>query len=319
MDRGDWTSAAEAFLRAQDVFTALMQQDSSQLDWLIGLADSHSWLSSAYLEAGNLTGSKRQREEELRIYHALLADNPDNRAASYELAPAHMHMARLLLITGEAEAALEEYDQALHFAEQRLRNDPENSVSAQLAGSAHLDHARAFLADGQVHKAKLALVEAETITKQLLKKDQSILKWQVELRCQGLVIRSQMNLLSGDFDEGLRYSSKAIDELTRLSPIHPENQGITLLLANAHLISGRLLQAAERPDKAQAAWKKVAGLLTPIGRKLKPNARADLAWANFHLGKTRQARDLVKTLDDIGYRHPHFIDLKTRLNLRGKT
>lgn len=313
MDRGDWASAADAFYKAQEIFTALVGKDSSQLAWQTGLTQTHSWLSSAYLEIGNLAGARKQREMELNIYNALLAEDPNNRAASSELAPAHRHLARLLLITGDIGGALEELERALQLAELSMRNDPENSVSAQLAGFVYLDQAGVFLVNRQTRKADQSLMKAESITDDLLHKDQSVLKWQVQLRCKGLVIRSQLNLVSGNFDDGQRYITEATNELIKLSVTYPNNQSITHLLANAHLTSGRLLEASGRLEKARMAWKQTIEILAPVGANLNSTSRADLAWANFHLRRDGQTRELIKALDEIGYGHPQFIELKKQL------
>lgn len=309
MDQGNWSMAIEVFSTARRIFAALTLEDPTRLDWQVAVADTHSWLSSALLESGQLTEARVQRQQELKIYQSILARDPNNADANYQLVPAHMHLARLSLMSGEVDAALSAFEQALQMSQLRMRDDPENSTSAQLTGSIYLDYAEAFLGVGRSRQAEQALVRADEISKDLLQKDPSILRWQADLRCRGLIVRARLNLQTGNPDNGFRYNTLAIDELVQLQTGHPDNQGISLLLANAHLNSGRLLEALDQPLKARAAWERTRAILAPIGARLKPDARADLAWANFYLGREAQARDIISALDRMGYHHPDFIDL----------
>jgi tetratricopeptide (TPR) repeat protein len=318
MDRGNWGAAAEAFSEGEIMFTDLVGKDPAQLAWQMGLAHTLSWLSSAYLETGNLERSKNKREMELRIYNALLVEDPNDATAASELTPAHRHLARLLLMSGDVDGALDELGHALHYARDSMQNDPENSILAQMAASAYLDQAKAYLADGQIRKARQALARSARITDELLEKDQSILKWQVDLHCQGRVVGSHLNLMAGNLENGLRSIDEAVIELTNLSALHPENQSIRLLLARAHLVAGLLMKASNRAEEADSAWQRTLDILTPLGAKLSLTGRSDLALANFHLKKDGKARELVTSLSSIGYQHPDFLNLKAELGGSGK-
>jgi tetratricopeptide (TPR) repeat protein len=314
MDRGEWAPAARAFRDGQRIFHTLVAHDPLRADWQIGLSDTHSWLASAFVELGNLAGARIERELELEIYRTVLAKDPNNSEAGAGLARSNRHLARQLLMTGETDASLKAYERATSLARQRLQNDPENSASAQLAGSVYISHAEALLTLGQTSKAERALVRADAVTQGLLGKDRSVLKWRVELYCQSEIARSHLYLLTGNLGRGLRHSTRVIKELSDLRGDHPDNQIIVFLLAQAHLIAGRLQDAAGRPDEARAAWQNTVTILISTGDRLKPQARADLAWAKLYLGQQDEARDLIRPLDDIGYAHPHFLALKSRLN-----
>lgn len=315
MERGDWPAAIRTFSRAQILLTGLTLRDAEQIDWLSGLADTHSWLSSAYLESGRLKEAQGHRKQQLEIYRSILARDRNNLVVNYDMVSAIRHYARLLLMSGEPESALDEFGMATQMVEERMRDDPENTGTAQLAGRIYLDHAEALLALGQSTTAEDPLTLARTIAARLLENDASILKWKVDLRCRELVARAQLNLLTGHLDDGLQHITQVTDELNALRTIHQDNQSILLLLAHAHLISGQLMQTSGNPNTARTSWQQAVEILGTVKTELNPDTRADLAWAHYYLGNTQRAVELANKLDDIGYRHPWFQDLKTQLRM----
>lgn len=313
MERGDWPAAITTFSRAQIVMTGLTLRDAEQIDWLSALADTHSWLSSAYLEAGRLKDARDHRQQQLEIYRSILAKDANNLGANYDMVSAIRHHARLLLMSGEVQAALDEFSVAVQMVERRMHDDPENTGIAHLAGRIYLDHSDALLSTGMNTAAESALTRARKIGVRLLQVDASILKWKVELRCRERITQAQLDLAAGHLDDGLQHIRQATDELGTLRAAHQDNQSILLLLAHAHLVSGQLSQTSNRPDVARLSWQTAVDILAAVTSDLKPDARADLARAHHYLGNHQRARDLAGTLDQIGYRHPDFKALKGQL------
>lgn len=304
LTQGRADAAATAFVSAlaiaQMLATAAPQDPARRSE----LAQAHAWVAEALAAQGKLAEAARERETEVALYEAVLRGDAHNREAHAALAVAERKLGTLALARGDVPAATEHLRQAVALAEATLAADIENADSADAAAIAQLDLADALDYANESGAARAAVARAQALALQLLRRDPSVLDWQLR-RARVTLAQLRQGNAAAPTAHALRMAQDVLAQLRELD-VRSGKRSAQMLrveaLAQIAMIEERLNDAAA----AARAWQQVAELAGRDDERTEPDLLAARAQALERLGRLAEAAPLRLRLAAMGYRHPAF-------------
>jgi tetratricopeptide (TPR) repeat protein len=114
----------------------------------------------------------------------------------------------------------------------------------------------------------------------------------------------------GKFDDALERSIHCAEIGRELAAKMPENPKPRFLIGSASLLKGRIETAMERSADAQASWRDALSVVEPVARDARGvTAQSTYAQLLLCVGRTDEARPIVKGLLDAGYKDPDLLAL----------
>ena len=304
--------AEAAFERSQKVDAELVRASPS-VDRKLGLGQDDSWLAAVAEKQGRLDAATARLGSEVAIYESILAEDAHNAQANQSLLVAEQSLGRLALARGDSDAAARHLKRAIEGSEALRSLDASNMLWVHMAAIARASEADRLLEAGEVDAARAEITRVGEFAQILLGHDASNVEWQVTVANRHLLLEARLAQARGDRAHALEKTKALLDALQKLRAEHADEQRVVEMLADAERLDGELLEAAGRRDDGAAAWQRVVDLIGSDADKRDPHLKTTLAWAYFHLGQDEALHALTKGLDDIGYRHPDYLELVARM------
>ncbi|MDN5863958.1 MAG: TIR domain-containing protein [Gammaproteobacteria bacterium] len=304
--------AADAFRKALGISIELARHaPSDDASRQFDLAQSRAWLADVALHLGRLEEAYDQRTRELAIYGALLEKNPGNTNVLHSQVNCNYALARLAAARGDARVAFERIKVAVAIAHGLVVKDPSNTDWKALAAIAYSQLGEILFHRGQFALAAEAAIKAEGTAYDLIERDSTVVAWQAVLgRTQLLLAR--LAARDGEHRRTLALVRRSIARISELEPEAPDNKDIKQVLIGLHLVEGDALHALWL-EGSETAWKAALAIAGPDVMHGSLDMRTSVAIVYMRLGRTAQAKSIVKHLDDLHYRAPGFVALKRSL------
>jgi hypothetical protein len=111
------------------------------------------------------------------------------------------------------------------------------------------------------------------------------------------------------FNDALEHSSRCVQIGRELAVKMPEDQKVRFLLGSA-LLQGQIEAAMGKGAEGQSSWREALFTLEPIAKNAQGvSDQATYTQTLLCLGKTEEARPIVKRLMDTGYKNPDLLAL----------
>ena len=121
------------------------------------------------------------------------------------------------------------------------------------------------------------------------------------------------------FNGALEHSVHCLEIGRELAAKMPKDQRVRYLIGSALLLKGQIEAAMGKGAEAQSSWKEALSILEPIARDAQGLSDQDTyAQTLLCLGRTEEARPIVKKLLDSGYKNPDLLALCREKGLEPK-
>ena len=126
MDRGDEAAARRNYQEAYSLSLSLLQRDSTNPAWRLGLATDHFWLGSMSFSAGELEQALEHFEAYRDNVARLLAEEPASPLYRLEMSYALGSIGTVREYLGDREGALREFLRTLELKQELVAQDPDD-------------------------------------------------------------------------------------------------------------------------------------------------------------------------------------------------
>jgi len=302
--RGDLSMALIHYELAQNVTNELLLRDRANRDLRATAATTTNKVAFALLKAGHLDESRRRFEDERQVLQSMLDADPKDEYARQRMAVNHDYLGLVALFLGNSEGAVAELEVDVEMQRQAVVRDPQNLQWRRNYAAAYRQLGDAWRVRDPV-RAVAAYESAAREMEPLLqagKKDPSPML-EAATNHDGW---ARALLRRGDATTARQHVERALKILAPLPDTKEKSrrQGIILITA------GEAAAAAGRMAEARQAWAEAERALPERTLSLR-DPRTLHPWARLLLdvGRLDEARAILTTLADMGYRHPDLVAL----------
>jgi tetratricopeptide (TPR) repeat protein len=304
--------AAEAipqFLSALQVDQRISASAPGDTSLKLALGQGYSWLSSAYFQNLEFARSNQQREQEIALYDALLAREPNNAQVIERSMFAHRFLAELRIADGNLGAAAAEIAMTMKYIEPQLKLDPDNTDWQQAAAKTELLDASIAMLQGQFDRAQGLLQTATQITDELLKHDANVMTWRLELHEALALSQADCFRRSGRLADATSVVAESQRRLQAMAREVGAKNKVGHWQGLAAGLQAQISAALGNRADADSAWKEVVARFGNEGPHARPNAESLLMlMLAYRAREDGSAADAIQhELQQAGYRHPDFI------------
>lgn len=260
-----------------------------------------AYLGDARERGGRLEEAIEARERQLRLIGATTGDDVDVRR---QAVTARRALSRLFASRGDIEAGLRYLREARTLAQGLRERDPANMEWLHIAANVGIDLGELLLASGNSAEAAQTAREACAGAQQLAARDASVEQWRSGLR-NCMILRGQLAVARNYAGEALALARRAVAAAPPTgTPATAADRGY--VLARARQLEGDAQARLNNRAAAEAAWH--AALAALPGDAEPPVHRALRFVLLRRLGRAAEAAAIATGLDEIGYRHPIYIN-----------
>jgi eukaryotic-like serine/threonine-protein kinase len=302
--KGDLPGALAAFRDAIRAYESAVQRDSTKLDWQMDLANGYNAAGGVQRKLGDYAGAHASHRAELTLKQRLVARDPPNHVYKLRLATALSFLAELDMSLGKLDDATREANTSRDLLVALAAGDTSNPDKRRFLGTAHRIAGTIALERGSTAEALSAVTASRALLDPQLAKTPNNALWEVAL-ARTLTLSSQALTAVGRLRDAEADARRAISIVEPVLAKRPADQAGRFALANAYLALGEAAQRAGDITAARRAW---AGALAVGDSVTRATGVADLraliATALTSLGRMDDARPIVLTLEEQGYRRP---------------
>jgi len=305
--KGDLPGALAAFRAAIGAYEDVVQRDSTKLDWQMDLANSHNAAGAVQRKLGDYAGALASHRAELALKQRLVARDPPNQVYKVRLATTHTFLAELHLAMGKMEDAAREADAARRMFVALASADTTNPDRRRFLGTAHRIAGQVAMERGNTAEALRAATASRALLDPQLAKTPNNAQWQTAL-ARTLTLSSCALTAAGRAADAEGDARRAISILEPLLAKRPTDQTARLALTDANLALGDAAQRGGDTVAARRAW---TGALAAIDSVSRATGVAELRGlktsALVRLDRVDEARPIARTLEQQGFRAPHWL------------
>ncbi|NVM77074.1 DNA-binding winged helix-turn-helix (wHTH) protein [Duganella sp. SG902] len=306
LQRGNVKRAAEEFRLSVALKTRAYNQKPKDKQLTSDLADSLSWLASAYMQLGQLAEAEALHTRELELLQTLHATYPDEGQWVKQLASAWSHRSELKQAQGDMSASHAATLEAHKLLYAAVEKDPSNRIWQR----------NLYAVELRVIETQIDNQNGAAVLKQLDKLQKNFTALSAlepkRLNLQMMIASVQhrkaaIQIREGAFQDAADNLLPAVEKLKVLHTTAPSDQLILSALAEALLLNAALNEHIRQPP-AQAPCAEVRSTLAAtIGdstdfRLLDP-------WVKAHacLNQPAPASSARQKLEDMRYRDPTYL------------
>jgi serine/threonine-protein kinase len=305
--KGDLPGALAAFREAIRAEANVVQRDTSKLDWQMDLASSYNAAGSVQRKLGDFTGAHASHLEELAIKQRLVARDPPNQLYKLRLALAYSFLAELDMALGEIDDATREAGASRDLYVKLAAADTSNPDKRRFVGTAHRIAGMIALERGAVDEALRDVAASRAQLDPQLATTPNNAVWQIAL-AKTLTLSSYALTAAGRGRDAEADARRAIAIVEPVLAKRPTDQAGRLTLTDAYLALGDAAQRLGDIAQARRAW---AGGHAVVDSVTRATGVAELRVLNstalVNLGRNDEARPIVQTLEQQGYRRPRWL------------
>ena len=302
--KGDLAGALAAFrdaIRAQEF---AVSRDSTKLDWQMDLGNSYNAAGNVQRKLGDFADALESHRAELVLKQRLVARDPPNQTYKLRLASAYAFLAELDLALGRTEEAIREADAARDLYAALVGADTTNPDRRRFLGTAHRIAGLIALERARTADALRAVAASRALLDPQLVQTPENAVWQNAL-VRTLTLSSYALGAAGRAREAgadaRRAAAIAKAELAK----RPSDRVGRLALAEALLAAGDAAERAGDTTAARHAWTGTLDALSSVALSTSVTELSSTALVS--LGRLDEARPLVRTLEQQGFRRPRWL------------
>jgi serine/threonine protein kinase len=305
--KGDLQGALAAFRDAIRAEENVVQRDSTKLDWQMDLASSYNAAGSVQRKLGDFAGAHASHLEELALKQRLVARDPPNQLYKLRLALAYSFLAELDMALGKIDDATREAAASRDLYVAVAAADTSNPDKRRFVGTAHRIAGMIALERGDTGEALRAVAASRAQLDPQLTTTPNNAVWQIAL-AKTLTLSSYALTAAGRAHDAEAEARRAIAIIEPVLAKRPTDQASRLTLTDAYLALGDAAQRVGDSAEARRAW---SGGQTVVDSITRATGVAELrvlhSTALVDLGRIDDARPIVQTLEQEGYRRPRWI------------
>ena len=302
--KGDLTGALSAFREAIRAQEYAVRRDSTKLDWQMDLANSYNAAGVVQRKLGDYAGALASHRAEFALKQRLVTRDPPNQVYRLRLAAAHAFLAELDLALGRTEDATREANASRDLYAALAAGDTSNPDRRRFLGTAHRIAGTIALERGRTAEALSAVAASRALLDPRLAKTPNNAVWQTAL-ARTLTLSSYALTAAARAREAEADARRAIAIVEAELAKRTADRSGRLALADAYLAAGDAVQRMGDTTAARRAW---AGALAAVDSAARTTAIVELsATALVNLGRLDEARPLVRTLEEQGFRRPRWV------------
>ena len=302
--KGDLPGALAAFREAIRAQEYAVSRDSTKLDWQMDLANSYNAAGVVQRKLGDYAGALASHRAEFALKQRLVARDPPNQVYKLRLATAHSFLAELDLALGKTEDATREANASRDLYAALAAADTSNPDRRRFLATAHRIAGTIALDRGRTAEALSAVAASRALLDPQLAKTPNNGVWKIAL-ARTLTLSSYALTAAGRARDAEVDARRAIAMVeAELAKRNSDRSG-RLSLAEAHVAAGDALQRTGDTTAARRAW---AAALAAVDSAARTTAIVELSTiALVNLGRLDEARPLVRTLEQQGFRRPRWL------------
>lgn len=308
--QGDINAAIKLFKESIHWKRKVLSKQQGDENIMLELADSYSWLGSAYRSLGSLTESLNQFQAELDILNSNHFNDPTNYFWHGRKFLALQQLGILYLEQGSIDQSISTLNDAKSIINLLLEHDNERL-------DWHWDNANLMFYIGKSYKAKDNFYLANDAFNQaineislLTSRDGKAVEWR---RLHAAILIELARIDRHQKHQGLAEEklNNAIDDLELLQHQNIKEQYVIISLAEAYTELGKVLVENGNIEHAKRYWELAHSLLSPLVNEKSPDTRQLHAWVSV-LTLLEQWGEILepwKKLKSTGYRNTDFVQL----------
>ena len=260
-------------------------------------------------------------DENAKIAAALLAPDSDkNRDVQFLIGDGHVQIALFLRNLGRLDESLQMATTAVAEVTRLNVLDPSNTDN-----QSELVDARTIMVDlladrGDLAGARAELAIATAMLDHLLKRPVPKRGWRIALKGRAVALQARLAVSPAETAAAQAALTAWLADIAKYeqqgNEVPAEN---VLVVADAGLALGDLLNSTGHVDAARAAWQAAAARLRPHANQLIPAAMTLLGLTDLRLGGAQDAQAWATRVMGTSYRHPAFADLQKQLGQAQKS
>jgi serine/threonine protein kinase len=305
--KGDLPGALAAFrdgIRAEE---SAVRLDSTQLDWQMDLANSYNTAGNVQRKLGDFAGAHASHRAELALKQRLVARDPPNQVYKLRLALAYAFLAELDMALGKIDDAARESNASRALYAALATADTSSPDKRRFLATAHRITGMIALERGSATEALSAVEASRALLDPQLASTPNNAVWQVAL-ARTLSLSSYALIAAGRVHDAEADARRAISIVAPVVAKRPSDQAGRLALADAYLALGDAAHRAGDSTAARRAWSGGFAVVDSVTRATGvAELRVLTATALASLGRVEDARPIVRTLEQQGYRRPRWL------------
>ena len=305
--KGDLAGALAAFRAAIRAQEDVVRRDSTKLDWQMDLANSYNAAGVVQRKLGDFAGARESHRAELALKQQLVERDPPNQVYKLRLATALSFLAELDMALGKTTEAAQEAGAARDLYLSLAAADTSNPDRRRVLGTAHRIVGTIALERGNAAEALAAASASRALLDPQLARTPDNAVWQLAL-ARTLTLSSNALTAAGQARDGEGAARRAISIVEPVLARRPTDQAARLALTEAYLALGDAARRAGDSVAAVRPWERALALVDSASRATGvAELRVLHASALANLGRVEDARPIVRTLEQQGYRRPRWI------------
>jgi len=258
-EKGDLDVAAEGFEQELEILSVIQEQDSEQ-ELTIDIADSVSWLGNIALERGDLESALEYYQRSANYLRDFSNQEPDNTVRLDDLAHADQRVVEILLITGKLDQANKLADKTIRAFDFLTSHDEDNMDWLRSSTKPQIAKGFGLVAVGQLDQAMTQADQSIVILENMI--DNDITDYTVyDHLADAYRLMAWIHQENSGLAAALEYNQKAIEHLEVIKQADRLNIEQTGKLASIYVERGELYKAQNNAGKAQQSWQYANSLL----------------------------------------------------------
>lgn len=296
-DQQRYEEAEAYFERGLEFSASAIEHAPYEAASQIDLGTATNWVGLAEEQLGKTREALNRYRNEAAIYREVLERDPANAQAKNRLAIALQFVCGTLFDLGEIDASIDSCRKANRINAELRSLEPANADYQDTAIRGWFSLAERMIILGNVREARAHVAKGKEELARLAAIDRSNAIWSGDLRLFEMRIGVLLALADSDLAKAEQLVSEAITKAEELS-----QTGKSVSLAYTLRLAGDVANRRGKASEARMHWQ--AGL-----EKLPNSAVAD---ANRYLllkrlGRDKDAREVARSLDRRGYKHPAYL------------
>ena len=308
LQRSDPINAAREFSISLDLKSRAHEKDKDNKRLTADLADSLSWLASAYTQLGQLEQAESLFGREVNLLKRLHEDNPSDILWFKRLSSAWQHQSDIKIALGKTQNAMESAINAESLLIKIVEKDPSNRIWQQ---NLYLTQIKLLDLQGNLEKRSEAFKKLTELHENLvalsdLEPKKLILQMLIAASIQR---RAAIEFQNNNTKIAANTLRPALEKLKQLYEIASADKGIRSSFLDALILDANLNIALGQLDLAKNSCLKSQEILQPLVKNNK-NPELLVPWVkiNICLGEYNQAEEAKRKLETMKYRDPTYLN-----------
>jgi tetratricopeptide (TPR) repeat protein len=251
-EKGHLKVAASGFEQELEILSVIQEQDSEQ-ELTIDIADSVSWLGNIALERGDLESALEYYQRSANYLRGFSNQEPESAVRLYDLAHKEQLMVEVLLVTGKLVHTNKLADETIRVFDFLTGHDEDNMDWLRSSTKPRISKGFALVAMGQPDQALTLADQSISILETMIASD--VTDYLVhEHLADAYRLTARIHQANDRLTAALESNQKAIEHMQVIKQADRLNSKRTGKLASLYVEKGELYAAQHDAKEAQQSW-----------------------------------------------------------------